>query len=137
MGCPFLRQGIFLTQELNPKSPVSPALQADSLLDKPFGKLLIPDLKYTCCLLEPRVHPELWPFTLFCCLSAVAREPRFTWTGELVRVWLFVTPINSSCSGAGGLLRNILQMMLAVDSIPAPQYQFAVFKVGTILLPCS
>lgn len=134
---PFPPPGDLPNPGTKPKSPASPALQAVSLLGKPFGKLLIPDLRYTYCLLEPHVHPELWAFSVFCRLSAVAREPRFTLTGELVRLRLSVTPINSSCSGAGGLLRNILWMMLVVDPIPAPEYQFAVFKVGTTLLPGS
>ena len=117
--------------------PRSPALQADSLLGKPFGKLLTPDLKYPYCLLELRVHPEPWAFTVVCHLSAVAREPRFTLTGGLVRLWLSVTPVNSSCPGTGGLLRSSLWMMLVVDPIPAPEYQFTVFKVGTTPLPGS
>ena len=36
VGCHFLLQGIFLTQELN--EPRSPALQTDSLLTKQQGK---------------------------------------------------------------------------------------------------
>ena len=36
VGCHFLLQGIFLTQGIKPTSPVSPALQADSLPAEPF-----------------------------------------------------------------------------------------------------
>ena len=37
-GCHFFLQGIFLTRELNPIFPVSPALQADSLPAEPLGE---------------------------------------------------------------------------------------------------
>ena len=36
MGCHFIFQGIFLTQGSN----LAPALQADSLLSEPLGKLI-------------------------------------------------------------------------------------------------
>ena len=38
VACHFLLQGIFSTQELNPLSPTSPALQVDFLPDEPLGK---------------------------------------------------------------------------------------------------
>ena len=40
-GCHFLLQGIFPNQESNPMSPMSPALQADSLPAEPSGQLVL------------------------------------------------------------------------------------------------
>ena len=38
VGCHFILQGIFLTQGSNPTSPLSPAMQVDSLPSEPLGK---------------------------------------------------------------------------------------------------